>query len=259
MEAVDAELHDWIAAPYPTKADVDASYKLMLESALRPEWNGAVRVGVASHNLFDVAWALVLRGRLPVEQRRRIELEMLEGMAPAQSRAVRKMAGALLLYAPVVQHDQIDASIAYLARRLDENTAPENFLRALFTITPGSPEFAEQAERFRRSVAERHHDLHRHDAATPRRRTARRSANEPDSDPTDPDQRRSLQSRSAVEHATRAEPTLIAVSRGDRRKSSPPRSPHSRTGRASGRGERRRGALPPSPTCFAANGSTPSR
>ena len=58
MEAVDAELHDWIAAPYPTKADVDASYKLMLESALRPEWNGALRVGVASHNLFDVAWAL---------------------------------------------------------------------------------------------------------------------------------------------------------------------------------------------------------
>ncbi|MEP7204390.1 MAG: proline dehydrogenase family protein, partial [Ilumatobacteraceae bacterium] len=136
MESVEAELHDWIAAPYPTKADVDASYKLMLESALRPEWNGAVRVGVASHNLFDVAWALVLRGGLPVDQRSRIELEMLEGMAPAQSRAVRKTAGSLLLYAPVVQHDQIDASIAYLARRLDENTAPENFLRALFTITP---------------------------------------------------------------------------------------------------------------------------
>ena len=156
MEAVEAELHDWVAAPYPTKADVDASYKLMLESALRPEWSGAIRVGVASHNLFDVAWALVAARPASVDQRPRIELEMLEGMAPAQSRAVRKMAGSLLLYAPVVQHDQIDASIAYLARRLDENTAPENFLRALFTITPGSAEFAEQADRFRRSVAERH-------------------------------------------------------------------------------------------------------
>ena len=156
METVEAELHDWIAAPFPSKADVDASYKLMLESALRPEWNGAVRVGVASHNLFDVAWALVQRGSLPEDQRGRIELEMLEGMAPAQSRAVRKIAGSLLLYAPVVQDDQIDASIAYLARRLDENTAPENFLRALFTISPGSPEFAEQADRFRRSVADRH-------------------------------------------------------------------------------------------------------
>ena len=207
MEAVDAELHDWIAAPYPTKADVDASYKLMLESALRPEWNGAVRVGVASHNLFDVAWALVLRGHLPVEQRHRIDLEMLEGMAPAQSRAVRKLAGSLLLYAPVVQHDQIDASIAYLARRLDENTAPENFLRALFTITPGSPEFATQAERFRRAVDDRHHistERRRH-AATPHDPTF---SNEPDSDPTDPDQRRRLQA--AVQPpATRREPTPI--------------------------------------------------
>ena len=185
MEAVEAELHDWIAAPYPTKADVDASYKLMLESALRPEWDGAVRVGVASHNLFDVAWALVVRSRLPVDQRARVELEMLEGMAPAQSRAVRKMAGSLLLYAPVVQHDQVDASIAYLARRLDENTAPENFLRALFTITPGSVDFAAQAERFRRAVADRHH------VSTARRRFAAPAhgsafCNEPDSDPTNP-------------------------------------------------------------------------
>src|SRR3954463_13391115 len=184
METVEAELHDWIAAPYTSKADVDASYKLMLESALRPEWNGAVRVGVASHNLFDVAWALVQRGSLPEDQRGRIELEMLEGMAPAQSRAVRKMAGSLLLYAPVVPHDQIDASIAYLARRLDENTAPENFLRALFTIAPGSPEFTEQADRFRRAVADRHK------ISTSRRRHPApldedRFTNEPDSDPTD--------------------------------------------------------------------------
>src|SRR4051794_6020099 len=184
METVEAELHDWVPAPFPSKADVDASYKLMLESALRPQWNGAVRVGVASHNLFDVSWALVQRGSLPEDQRARIELEMLEGMAPAQSRAVRKMAGSLLLYAPVVPHDQIDASIAYLARRLDENTAPENFLRALFTIAPGSPEFTEQADRFRRAVADRHK------ISTSRRRHPApldedRFTNEPDSDPTD--------------------------------------------------------------------------
>ena len=178
MEAVEAELHDWVAAPYPTKADVDASYKLMLESALRPEWNGAVRVGVASHNLFDVAWALVLRDQLPLAQRTRIDLEMLEGMAPAQSRAVHRAAGSLLLYAPVVQHDQIDASIAYLSRRLDENTAPENFLRALFTIRPGSGEFAEQADRFRRAVADRHQvsTARRRFAATPPRDEVRQRA-----------------------------------------------------------------------------------
>ena len=207
MESVEAELHDWTAAPYPTKAHVDASFKRMLDSALRPEWNDAVRIGVASHNLFDVAWALVLRDRLPISQQHRLELEMLEGMAPAQSRAVRRLAGSLMLYAPVVQRDQIDASIAYLARRLDENTAPENFLRALFTIRPGSEEFAVQAERFRRAVADRH-EVSTQRLRHPLAPAIAGFANEPDSDPTDPAVRQRL--RASVRSAyTSAQPPTV--------------------------------------------------
>ncbi|MCU1396038.1 MAG: putA [Ilumatobacteraceae bacterium] len=152
MEQVDAETHGWHQAPYTTKADVDASYKRLLRSALRPEWRDAVRIGLASHNLFDVAWGLIVREGLADPDQ--IELEMLEGMAPAQARAVNAAAGGLLLYAPVVAPNDVDSSIAYLSRRLDENTSPDNFLRALFTLRPGTPEFAEQAERFRASVAE---------------------------------------------------------------------------------------------------------
>ena len=132
MEHVDAELHGWPLAPYDNKADVDASYKALLLSALRPEWAAAVRVGVASHNLFDIAWALILREGLADPAQ--IELEMLEGMAPAQARAVNFAARGLLLYAPVVAPLDVDSSIAYLSRRLDENTSPDNFLRALFTL-----------------------------------------------------------------------------------------------------------------------------
>ena len=64
---------------------------------------------------------------------------MLEGMVPAQTRAVRERAGTMLLYCPIVRDEEIEASLAYLARRFDENTAPENFLRAMFTMQPGSP------------------------------------------------------------------------------------------------------------------------
>ncbi len=154
MEAVEAELHDWPQAPYPTKHDADASYKAMLETALTKADRGAVRLGIASHNLFEVAWALTLRDQLGVHDI--MEIEMLEGMAPPQSRAVRNDAGELLLYSPVVAKEDRDASIAYLSRRLDENSAPENFLRALFDITPGSPEWDRQSEWFRNSVRERH-------------------------------------------------------------------------------------------------------
>ena len=142
MERVEAEQHGWVQAPYATKAEVDASFKRLVTSALDGRFGGAVRVGFASHNLFDLAWALGLPAR------DRLDIEMLEGMAPAQSRAVLEEAGAVLLYAPVVRHDDLAASIAYLTRRLDENTSPDNFLRDLFTLRPGSPEWQGQRSRF---------------------------------------------------------------------------------------------------------------
>ena len=149
MERVEAEQHGWTQAPYATKEEVDASFKRLVLHTLDDRWAPAVTVGFASHNLFDIAWAL----RLPAAQRARLQFEMLEGMAPAQARAVRAQAGSVLLYAPVVRSDDLPASIAYLTRRLDENTAPENFMRALFTLRPGSAEWAEQRARFDAAVA----------------------------------------------------------------------------------------------------------
>jgi RHH-type proline utilization regulon transcriptional repressor/proline dehydrogenase/delta 1-pyrroline-5-carboxylate dehydrogenase len=187
MELVDAEQHGWVAAPYGSKAEVDASYKALLDSLLRPEWSDAVRVGVASHNLFDVAWALIV-GR-ETGARNRMDFEMLEGMAPAQARAVRASTDDLRMYSPVVAEDDFSASIAYLARRLDENTQPDNFLRALFTLQPDTPQFEAEAERFRVSVAERH------GISTSRRRRAQPTdrletfTNDPETDFTDPDAR----------------------------------------------------------------------
>ena len=167
MELVDAEQHGWVPATYSTKAETDASYKRLLDSALRQEWAGAVRVGVASHNLFDVAWALER------DAGERLEIEMLEGMVPAQARAVQAEAGRLLLYCPIVRADELDASLAYLARRFDENTTPENFLRAMFELTPDSPAWDEQSRAVppvRRPAIDG-----RHNAAPPgRRRRCRR-------------------------------------------------------------------------------------
>jgi RHH-type proline utilization regulon transcriptional repressor/proline dehydrogenase/delta 1-pyrroline-5-carboxylate dehydrogenase len=150
METLDADLHGWNQAPYATKAEVDASFKRLLLSALRPEWADAVRVGVASHNLFDIAFALVLRDHLGAQDR--IDLEMLEGMAPSEARVAADLAGGIVMYTPVVARDDVDSSIAYLARRLDENTAPENFLCAMFDIEPGSPAWYDQERRFRTAV-----------------------------------------------------------------------------------------------------------
>ena len=58
METAEGQLHGWTPAPYGSKADVDASWKRLVDAALRPENADAVRVGIASHNLFDLAWSL---------------------------------------------------------------------------------------------------------------------------------------------------------------------------------------------------------
>jgi len=146
MERIEAAQHGWPQAPYETKAEVDANYKRMLEYGCRPEHAEAVHLGVASHNLFDIAYGLVLRDVHHVEPW--VEFEMLEGMANHQARAVQGRAGGLLLYAPVVRAEDFHSAIAYLVRRLDENTAPENFLRHVFDLEPGSAEWAAERDRF---------------------------------------------------------------------------------------------------------------
>lgn len=186
MEQVDAAMHGWDPAPHPTKADTDAGYKRCLDWVLEPDRLRAVRIGVGSHNLFDVAWAALLAERRGVAER--VGIEMLEGMAPSQARVIRDELRSLLLYTPVVDPDDFDVAISYLFRRLEENAAVGNFMRALGDLEPGSASFVEQAAAFRRAVA------HRGDVSTTPRRTLDRSQphqpvglapfeNEPESDP----------------------------------------------------------------------------
>lgn len=185
MEQVDAALHHWPQAPYRSKAEVDANYKRMLNYACEPENAAVVHLGVASHNLFDLAYALVLREARKVTPY--IEIEMLEGMAAPQARAVLARAGKVLFYAPAVEKDDFEAAIAYLIRRLDENTTDGNFLRDLFEIAPGNSAWLRQRDAFlsayatQGSVATGPRRLQNRRTETPQPQTGA-FQNEPDTD-----------------------------------------------------------------------------
>ena len=146
MEKVEASLKGWPQAPYTLKTHVDANYKKMLEYGTIPEHARAARIGVASHNLFDIAYAMLLRSERNVE--RYVEFEMLEGMADHIRRVVQQLTGDMLLYCPAATKEEFQNAVAYLVRRLDENTAPENFLRHVFGLIPGTKEWKEQASLF---------------------------------------------------------------------------------------------------------------
>ncbi len=154
METVEASLHGWEQAPYGSKAEVDANYKRCLDWLLVPDRMRAVRIGVASHNLFDVAWAHLLSNQRGVSDR--VQFEMLQGMAPNHARVINsETADELLLYTPIVDSESFDVAISYLFRRLEENAAPQNFIRSLFSLRRGSPEFTHHATGFRNAVASR--------------------------------------------------------------------------------------------------------
>ena len=85
-ERVEASIQGWPQAPYKTKLETDANYLRMLHEGMRPENLAAVRLGIASHNLFTLAYGLVLATTSDALDR--VQFEMLEGMANHQRRAL---------------------------------------------------------------------------------------------------------------------------------------------------------------------------
>ena len=150
MERVDAVMHDWSLATYGSKLDSDANYLRCLDYALQPEHAGVVRIGVAGHNLFDIAYAWLLAGERDV--RSAVEFEMLLGMAQGQVEAVAREVGHVLLYVPVVRPDEFDVAISYLVRRLEENASSENFLSAAFELADEPAMFDRERDRFVASI-----------------------------------------------------------------------------------------------------------
>ena len=187
MEHVDSELHHWPLATFSSKRDTDTNYKRVLDWAFTPEHTDAVRIGVAGHNLFDLAFAMLLARHRRVDTR--IEYEMLLGMATAQADAVKRDVGGLLLYTPVVRPSEFDSAISYLIRRLEENASPENFMSGVFELATNAHVFEREAQRFLDSLdqlsasAPRSNRVQDRRTAPPLAPLVRHFANSADTDP----------------------------------------------------------------------------
>lgn len=136
METVISSLRGWPNPILPSKVEVDANYLHLLERALIPENTQALHLGVASHNLFTIAYAYLLSQKLQSAQY--MTFEMLEGMADHVWRAQSILGNHVILYAPVVKNEYFLNAVSYLVRRMDENTAPENFLTHSFNLKPNT-------------------------------------------------------------------------------------------------------------------------
>jgi RHH-type transcriptional regulator, proline utilization regulon repressor / proline dehydrogenase / delta 1-pyrroline-5-carboxylate dehydrogenase len=145
-ETVSASLHRLPVPIFDDKEQVDAHLKRLLRRVLRPENAEFLEVGLGSHNVFDQAYAVLLAGERGVTSM--LELEMLFGMAESVGTAWAKRGHSVLVYAPAVAAESFPAAIAYLVRRLDENTSRGNFLAESLGMSPGDAQFRTEGERF---------------------------------------------------------------------------------------------------------------
>jgi proline dehydrogenase len=121
-EIVEARQHGWESPVFEVKADSDRNFEELTRRLLaaRP----AVRVAIASHNLRSVAHA-VAANRATGADDGDVEFQVLRGLGDDLQRALAARGLRVRTYCPV---GDLVAGMAYLVRRLLENTSNESFL-----------------------------------------------------------------------------------------------------------------------------------
>ncbi len=125
-ETVVARQYGWPVPVYSVKTETDAAFERMAEKVLAN--HDICHLACASHNVRSVSAVVELARarRVPDD---RYEFQALYGMAEPFRKALLKLTGRVRLYCP---HGELLPGMAYLIRRLLENTANESFLRQTF-------------------------------------------------------------------------------------------------------------------------------
>ncbi|MEX2588199.1 MAG: proline dehydrogenase family protein [Actinomycetota bacterium] len=122
-ETVVARAQGWPSPVFERKADTDLNYEACVR--VLHDRHGAVRAAFATHNLRSLAYAVVSARERGIPDDG-YELQMLYGMAEPIQHAVRELGMRLRVYCPV---GELIPGMAYLVRRLLENTSNESFIR----------------------------------------------------------------------------------------------------------------------------------
>ena len=125
-ETIEANQKGWSTPVYTVKAESDANYENC--AAVLLENYRFIRVALASHNVRTIAAALVKADQLGLSKNS-YEIQMLYGMAEPIKKTLSDMGYRVREYAPV---GELIPGMAYLVRRLLENTSNESWLRGKF-------------------------------------------------------------------------------------------------------------------------------
>lgn len=125
-ETIVAQQRNWNIPVYLNKKETDWNYENCLQLLL--ENYPHIRVALASHNVRSLACGMVMAEQLGLDKKS-LEIQMLYGMADPIKKACSKMGYRVREYATV---GELIPGMAYLVRRLLENTSNESFLKSKF-------------------------------------------------------------------------------------------------------------------------------
>ena len=125
-ETAIADQNDWVPPVFMNKWESDVNYEKQTRFLL--ENYQLLRPAFGSHNIRSISNALALAEMLGVPKKC-IEFQLLYGMADQIKDALVEMGHRVRVYTP---YGQLLPGMAYLVRRLLENTANQSFLRASF-------------------------------------------------------------------------------------------------------------------------------
>lgn len=125
-ETINAEQQGWPIPVFTKKWETDASYEQCSEMLL--DYHKHIRTAIGSHNVRSIAHAMAYAQAKKLDKSA-FELQMLYGMAEPMKLAAQQMGYRVRDYVPI--GDMIPG-MAYLVRRLLENTSNESWLRASF-------------------------------------------------------------------------------------------------------------------------------
>lgn len=123
QETIKAAQHDWAHPVYSLKPSTDANFEDLTRLLL--ENHAHLYAAIGSHNVRSQAHAIAIAKELNIP-RRRFELQVLYGMADKLAEALVAQGYRVRVYCP---YGDLIPGMAYLIRRLLENTANSSFLR----------------------------------------------------------------------------------------------------------------------------------
>jgi RHH-type transcriptional regulator, proline utilization regulon repressor / proline dehydrogenase / delta 1-pyrroline-5-carboxylate dehydrogenase len=127
FETVHARATGWPIPVFQQKWQSDANFERVTRFLMRNSEH--LRTALGSHNIRSLAHGIATAERLGLP-RDAFELQMLYGMADAEKQAMVDAGYRLRIYMP---YGELIPGMAYLVRRLLENTSNDSFLRASFS------------------------------------------------------------------------------------------------------------------------------